>query len=115
MLLTDLVHQLNTELRITEIPDYPPALNGLQVDAPGMTVRKIATAVDATLHTIRRAIEQQADLLIVHHGLFWNGQQPITAATYEKLRLCIQHPLAIYSSYFSLDVHPSLGNNACIV
>jgi dinuclear metal center YbgI/SA1388 family protein len=114
MQLADLVTHLDTELRIRELADYPPALNGLQVDAPGQEVHTIAVAVDASLPVIRQAAESGADLLMVHHGLFWTGLQPITGALHEKLRLCLETGLAIYSAHLPLDVHPLLGNNACI-
>lgn len=114
MLLADLVSHLDSELQIRDIADYPPALNGLQVDAPGHSIKSIVAAVDASLPVIRKAAAAGADLLIVHHGLFWTGLQPITGALHQKLRLCIESGLAIYSAHLPLDVHPQLGNNACI-
>jgi len=114
MHLADLVPFLDTELRIRDIADYPPALNGLQIDAPGITVTKVAAAVDASLPVIRKAAASGANLLIVHHGLFWTGLQPITGALHEKIRLCLDQGLALYSAHLPLDVHPTLGNNACI-
>ncbi len=114
MLLADLVAHLDTELRIAEIADYPPALNGLQVDAPGLEVTRVAAAVDASLPVIRKAVEAGASLLLVHHGLFWSGPQAVTGALHEKLRLCLQNGLAIYSAHLPLDAHPVHGNNACI-
>ncbi len=114
MILADLVSHLDAELRIREVPDYPPALNGLQVDAPGIAVKKIAAAVDASLPVIRKTVAVGANLLLVHHGLFWSGLQPVTGALHEKLRLCLEHGLALYSAHLPLDVHPRLGNNACI-
>lgn len=114
MRLADLVAHLDTELRIREIADYPPALNGLQVDAPGVAVKKVAAAVDASLPVIRKTVAAGADLLLVHHGLFWSGLQPVTGALHEKLRLCFEHGLAVYSAHLPLDAHPALGNNACL-
>ncbi len=114
MLLASLVSYLDTELRIREIADYPPALNGLQVDAPGLEVARVAAAVDASLPVIRKAVDARASLLLVHHGLFWNGLQPVTGAWREKLRLCFEHGLAVYSAHLPLDAHPRLGNNTCI-
>lgn len=114
MLLADLVAQLDAELRVAEIADYPLALNGLQMDAPGLQVTRVAAAVDASLPVIRKAVDVGANLLLVHHGLFWGGLQPVTGAFHEKLRLCLQHGLAVYSAHLPLDAHPVLGNNACI-
>jgi dinuclear metal center YbgI/SA1388 family protein len=95
--------------RTTE--DYDGASNGLQVDNSG-TVTKIAAAVDASLATVNLAIEARADLLIVHHGLFWSPAHPWTGKKYELLRLLIKNNLAVYSSHLPLDAHPRLGNNA---
>jgi dinuclear metal center YbgI/SA1388 family protein len=68
--------------------------------------------VDATLSTIKLAIAARADLLVVHHGLFWTPRQPWTGKTYEMLRLLTGSNLAVYSSHLPLDLHPKLGNNA---
>src|SRR5271154_3669493 len=98
-------------LRTAVIGDYDGAANGLQVENSG-AVTKIAAAVDASLATIKLAIAAKADLLIVHHGLFWSPRQPWTGKNYELLKLCIENNLAIYSSHLPLDAHPKLGNNA---
>jgi dinuclear metal center YbgI/SA1388 family protein len=98
-------------LRTREIGDYDGAANGLQVENSG-TVTKIAAVVDASLATIKLAIATKADLLIVHHGLFWSLRQPWMGKNYELLRLLIENDLAIYSSHLPLDLHPTLGNNA---
>jgi dinuclear metal center YbgI/SA1388 family protein len=111
--LTQIIAFLDSELRTAEIPDYPGALNGLQLQNNGQ-VTKIASAVDASLPVIRKAISAGADLLLVHHGMFWQGAQPIKGAYYEKIRLAIEANLAIYSSHLPLDVHPELGNNALL-
>src|SRR5207247_8916768 len=69
-------------------------------------------AVDASLATVRLALAARADLLVVHHGLFWNARQPWTGPNYALLRLLLDHDLAVYSSHLPLDAHPKLGNNA---
>jgi dinuclear metal center YbgI/SA1388 family protein len=97
-------------LRTGEIGDYDGALNGLQVGNNG-TVTKIAAAVDGSLSTIRLAVAAKADLLIVHHGLFWNKRQPWTGKNYQLLKLLVENNLAVYSSHLPLDAHPKLGNN----
>ncbi|MEM6910148.1 MAG: Nif3-like dinuclear metal center hexameric protein [Verrucomicrobiota bacterium] len=109
--MSDLAAAADQELRLSEIQDYPHALNGLQLENRG-EVHKIAAAVDASLPVIKKAVACQANLLVVHHGLFWQGLQPHTGASLEKLRLAIDHDLAIYSAHLPLDVHPTLGNNA---
>jgi dinuclear metal center YbgI/SA1388 family protein len=94
-----------------EIGDYDGAANGLQMENSGM-VTKIAATVDASLATAKLAIAVEADLLIVHHGLFWSSRQPWTGKNYELLKLLIENNLAIYSSHLPLDAHHKLGNNA---
>src|SRR3954471_3985323 len=98
-------------LRTKEVTDYDGAVNGLQVENRG-TVTKIAATVDASLATIKLAIAAQADLLIVHHGLFWSPAHPWTGNRYEMIRLLVENNLAVYSSHLPLDLHPKLGNNA---
>jgi dinuclear metal center YbgI/SA1388 family protein len=98
-------------LRTREIGDYDGAANGLQVENSG-AVTKITATVDASLATAKLAIAAKADLLIVHHGLFWSPRQPWTKKNYELLRLLAENNLAIYSSHLPLDAHPKLGNNA---
>jgi dinuclear metal center YbgI/SA1388 family protein len=100
-------------LRTAEIKDFDGAVNGLQVGNSG-TVTKIAATVDASLATVKLVIAAKADLLIVHHGLFWNARQPWTKTNYELLRLLLENNLAIYSSHLPLDFHPKLGNNAIL-
>ncbi|MDF1813313.1 MAG: Nif3-like dinuclear metal center hexameric protein [Verrucomicrobiales bacterium] len=111
--LHKIVESANEWLNIAEVPDYSGAINGLQLENDG-SVTKIVAAVDACLPVIRMAVDQGADLLVVHHGMFWNGARPFTGSVYEKLKLAMDHNLAIYSSHIPLDVHPELGNNACL-
>ncbi|HEX7617710.1 MAG TPA: Nif3-like dinuclear metal center hexameric protein [Verrucomicrobiae bacterium] len=98
-------------LRTRDIGDYDGAANGLQVDGRG-PITRIAATVDASLATVKLAIAAKADLLIVHHGLFWSPSHPWTGKKYELLRLLIENNLAVYSSHLPLDAHPKLGNNA---
>jgi dinuclear metal center YbgI/SA1388 family protein len=109
--LKSIVRHCDRILRTDQVNDYSGAVNGLQVENRG-NVTRIAAAVDASLSTIKLAIDTQADLLIVHHGLFWAPRHPWTAKTYELLQLLINHDLAVYSSHLPLDMHPRLGNNA---
>jgi len=111
MELADLTSFLDRELRIAEIPDYPGAHNGLQLEAPG-PVRRVAAAVDASLPVVRQAAADGADLLLVHHGMFWQGVQPVTGAFFQKLNIAMEAGMAIYSAHIPLDVHEIWGNNA---
>jgi dinuclear metal center YbgI/SA1388 family protein len=98
-------------LRTNSIQDYDGAVNGLQVENRGAIVR-IAVAVDASVTTIQMAIAAKANLLVVHHGLFWSKRQPWTGVNYELMRRLLENDLALYSSHLPLDMHPTLGNNA---
>jgi dinuclear metal center YbgI/SA1388 family protein len=111
VLLKTIVAHCDKILRTREIGDYEGAANGLQVENSG-AVTRIAAAVDASLATAKLAADAKADLLIVHHGLFWSPRQPWTGKNYELLRFLVENNLAIYSSHLPLDAHPRLGNNA---
>lgn len=109
--LKQIVSHCNDILRLNEIKDYDGAVNGLQVENSG-SVTRIAATVDASLATVKLAIAAKADLLLVHHGLFWAPSHPWTGKRHEMLRLLIENDLAIYSAHLPLDAHPKLGNNA---
>ncbi|HST61616.1 MAG TPA: Nif3-like dinuclear metal center hexameric protein, partial [Longimicrobium sp.] len=109
-----LVTYLDGYLRVAELPDYPTALNGLQVDSGRAEVRRIAVAVDAAQHTIDAAMRNGADLLIVHHGLFWDGNRTVTGRRYRRLKALFDADLPLYSAHLPLDVHPEVGNNAVL-
>lgn len=111
--LSSIVSYLDRLLNTGQIPDYPGALNGLQLQGGG-EIGRVVAAVDASLPVVREAIGVGADLLIVHHGMFWSGAQPIVGGLHEKLKLAMDAGLAIYSSHIPLDVHPELGNNALL-
>ena len=108
--LQDIVRFLDEELKISTVPDYSGAMNGLQIENGGVVTR-VASAVDASLPVFEKAIEAKADLLIVHHGMFWQGAQNITGAMYKKLKLAFDAGMAVYSSHIPLDIHPVMGNN----
>ena len=109
--LQKIISHCDKILRTAAIGDYDGAANGLQVENSG-SVTRIAATVDASLATVKLAIAAQADLLIVHHGLFWSKTHPWTGKRRELLKLLIENNLAIYSSHLPLDAHLKLGNNA---
>jgi dinuclear metal center YbgI/SA1388 family protein len=109
--LSQIVSYADEHLRIREIDDWPSALNGLQVDNTG-AVTKIGAAVDASSRTIDAAIDCGVNFLIVHHGLFWPGLQPITGGRRGLIERILRHDLALYSAHLPLDLHSVLGNNA---
>jgi dinuclear metal center YbgI/SA1388 family protein len=101
-------------LGTAETPDYPNAVNGLQVANSGRPVTRIAAAVDASTRTIEAAATAGANLLIVHHGLFWSGLQPVRGAVYDRFHTLFDRDIAVYAAHLPLDRHPTLGNNALL-
>lgn len=108
-----IAEQLDALLRTDEIPDYRNALNGIQVDTAAQ-ITKVAAAVDARERTIQEAIDAGAKLLIVHHGLFWGGLQPLRGPHLRRVRMLLEAGVGLYASHLPLDAHPSLGNNVLL-
>ena len=104
---------MDTLLDIANIPDYPNALNGLQLENSG-DLAKIAASVDFSMASVRRAVEENANLIIVHHGMFWAGLQPLTSVAYSRIRKLIENDIAVYSAHLPLDRHPQFGNNVLL-
>jgi dinuclear metal center YbgI/SA1388 family protein len=100
-------------LNVANIPDYAAALNGLQLESRG-DIQRIATAVDFSSAVIDGAIRQRAHLILVHHGMYWGGNQPIVGHRYRQISALVQHDIAVYSAHLPLDVHAELGNNALL-
>ncbi|MCS6830447.1 MAG: Nif3-like dinuclear metal center hexameric protein [bacterium] len=111
--LGDLTGYLDAYLAVREIPDYPNAFNGLQVEGRA-EVRRVLTAVDASVASVEEAVAWGADMLIVHHGLFWNGLQPIVGRFRRRLQPLLREGISLYSAHLPLDVHPEVGNNALL-
>jgi dinuclear metal center YbgI/SA1388 family protein len=109
--LSEIVNYTNDFLRIREIGDWDNALNGLQIENSG-GVTKIGASVDASTRVLEAAAKQNVDLVIVHHGLFWQGLQPVTGVLRRQLELAFENNIALYSAHLPLDLHPQLGNNA---
>lgn len=112
--LAEVVAWLDALLRPSEVPDYPNALNGLQCENGGR-VHRIVAAVDASLATIEGAVSREGGtLLLVHHGLFWDGNLPLTGRRYRRVRALLDGDVALYAAHLPLDVHPEVGNNAVL-
>lgn len=111
--LKELAEYLDDLLAVHDTPDYPPALNGIQVGHTG-PVKKIAAAVDASQRTIDQAAAVGANLLLVHHGLFWNGLRPVTGPHASRLRTLFAQDIAVYSAHLPLDAHATYGNSALL-
>lgn len=108
-----LLQYLDSYLGVAEHPDYPQALNGLQVAGPA-DVSKVVGAVDASEASIAAAAERGADLMLVHHGLFWDGLRPVTGRRYRKLRGLLENGISLYSAHLPLDGHAEVGNSAVL-
>ncbi|OSI24971.1 Nif3-like dinuclear metal center hexameric protein [Neisseria dumasiana] len=90
--------------------DYAP--NGLQIEGRS-EIRKIVTAVTASRAACDYAVKQQADMLLVHHGMFWKSE-PATITGWKKDRIStlLKHEINMAGYHLPLDAHPELGNNA---
>jgi dinuclear metal center YbgI/SA1388 family protein len=116
--LVELVDYLDEYLRIQEIPDETNAVNGLQVENSGR-VGSIVAAVDASQGTIDGVIAMletghPPPLVLVHHGLLWEGNVPVTGRRYRRMAGLLDHDIALYAAHIPLDVHPEVGNNAVL-
>lgn len=108
--LEDLVSFLDSYLEVGEFRDYGP--NGLQVEGRG-EIRKVATGVSACLELFERANELGADTILVHHGLFWDGQPAaLKGPAYRRLATLIRSGVSLLAYHLPLDAHPVVGNNA---
>src|SRR5207253_11365571 len=112
--LNEIVSYCDSYLRLGEIQDYENALNGLQLENSGK-VKKIAAAVDVSSRALQKCAKCGANLLIVHHGMFWPGLRPVTRALRRQLKLAFENDIAIYSAHLPLDLHPKVGNNVLVM
>ena len=110
--LADLTAYLDDFLGIDDLPDS--SLNGLQVEGTA-DVRRVAVATDAALQTFEMARQGRADLLIVHHGLFW-GPRPsaVTGGLRQRLQSLLESGIGLYCAHLPLDAHPEVGNNVLL-
>ena len=106
--LSDIVSYTDRFLRIRDVGDWDNALNGLQIENSGRVTR-IGAAVDVSTHVLTEAQKQDVDLLIVHHGLFWPGLQPIQGALRRQLGVAFENDVALYSAHLPLDIIRSLA------
>jgi dinuclear metal center YbgI/SA1388 family protein len=123
--LSEITTHLDGYLRIGELPDEPNAVNGLQVENRSGTIGRIVAAVDASQETVGGVVTEEGarsemgeaaggTLLLVHHGLFWDGNQPVTGRRYRRIRALFDHDIAVYSAHIPLDAHAEVGNNAVL-
>ena len=108
----DILAHLDDLLQSTRFEDYGP--NGLQVPGPD-EVATIATGVSASAELFELAAAERADMLLVHHGLFWGaGFTAIDAQLKRRLQLLFDANIALAAYHLPLDAHPELGNNALL-
>ena len=97
-------------LNIDEMRSFDRSLNGLQVSNRTGKVTKIAFAVDASLEAFKRAAQHGADMLFVHHGIFWGTEKTITGDYFRRLSFMLENNLSLYAAHLPLDMDPLLGN-----
>ncbi len=113
ILRAEIVTYLDTLFAISEISDV--SWNGLQFEGSSQ-IRKIAFAVDAGVATFTEAAKQGADMIVVHHGLFWGKANPVITGVYRKrLGILFENDLSLYAVHLPLDAHGEFGNNSGII
>jgi dinuclear metal center YbgI/SA1388 family protein len=109
MLTSDLVQYLDEYLDIDNIKDYGP--QGLQVEGR-RTVNRIVGLVDAQMPCLEAALELGADMMLVHHGIFWGPTQPLRGQFGRHVRALMNSNINLYAAHLALDAHQQIGNNA---
>ena len=110
--ISTVCERFDDRLDAVEYADVDPSANGLQVGPEEKTVERVALAVDAAEATIETAIERDADLLVVHHGVSWGDIERVTGRKYRRIAPLVESDLALYAAHLPLDGHPELGNAA---
>ena len=111
MFVKEYTENLYKRLMIDQFP-FDFSLNGVQIGAPDRELKKAAFAVDASFDTIDQAASAGADILVVHHGLFWGSPIAITDSHYRRVKRAIDSGLTLFAVHLPLDAHPMYGNNA---
>jgi len=107
--LAELTAWLDEYLKIADFKDW--SNNGLQVEGNSVVTR-VAASVDTSLRSIEEAIASGANLMLVHHGLFWNKPLMVTGSHRRRIQTALDAGLSIYAAHLPLDAHPEVGNNA---
>lgn len=113
MTLKELNNFFNSFLHKEDFPS-DPSRNGIQIensDVNNKEIKKVAFAVDACVATAKKASEMNADVLVVHHGLFWGDCQPITGNFYKRIKAFLDNDLALIAYHIPLDANDPYGNN----
>jgi dinuclear metal center YbgI/SA1388 family protein len=104
----EIVGYLNILLDIEKIEDV--SCNGLQVQGV-QTIKRIGLTVDACMAVYKKAAQKKCQMVIVHHGMIWNGLKSITGPTYEQVKFLVKSGMSLYAAHLPLDLHQTLGNN----
>ena len=113
MRLEELDSYFRSFLAIDALAGTDISLNGVQVENTA-DITCIAFAVDACMESFRRAREAGAQMVFVHHGLFWGHEQCVTGSHYQRLKFLMENNMALYAAHLPLDIHPELGNNVSL-
>ena len=107
--LSTLVEEADRFLNAARIADYCP--NGLQVEGRPQ-VRRIVSGVTASQALLEAAVEAEADVVLVHHGYFWKGEDArVTGMKRRRLQTLLGHDISLLAYHLPLDLHPEVGNN----
>jgi len=107
--LTTLLEEADRFLNAARIADYCP--NGLQVEGRPQ-VRRIVSGVTASQALLDAAVEADADVVLVHHGYFWKGENPcVVGMKQRRLKTLLSNDISLLAYHLPLDVHPQVGNN----
>jgi len=109
----ELINYINNYLQIGDFSDS--SKNGLQVDNTKNEIKKIAYAVDATTYIFDKAIKENVDLILVHHGLFWGFESVLIWLPFKRAKKLIESNIALAAYHIPLDAHEEVGNNAWLV
>jgi dinuclear metal center YbgI/SA1388 family protein len=110
----EIAERLNEKLIVDAYRDIDACPNGLQVGPEDLEVERVAVAVDAAVETIERAIDADADMLVTHHGIVWDGIERLTGVHYNRIEPLVTANIALYVAHLPLDGHHKLGNAAGI-
>lgn len=111
--LQEIVNYLDNYLQTADFKDG--SFNGLQFHGKD-DVQKVMFAVDSGVKTFEKAVEEGADLVVVHHGLFWQGSNPaVEGIMKDRLKILFENNISLYAAHLPLDKHRQSGNNAQIL
>lgn len=114
MLLAEFDAWCRSFLAIDALKDKDDSLNGIQVGNSGLPIQRAAFAVDACAASIERAAHWGAQVLFVHHGLFWGSSARIEGALLKRISALVQADMGLYACHLPLDMNPEVGNNAVL-